>query len=591
MGFLQAVKKIKKHNLPMMGTILYGKHMRAISRGRGIDCDVKESSYLWLRNFLDHLEEEGLLKLKPEQKDPMVIWINRDLCNTTVSLKKAKATEETKQQQAVEDQLPPLAQYPPQVPSVLRASASEFHPPVFESQSTPSENVVTEEVCETATSVSSQNTEATVTEETTATEESTQSTDSASQVAEGDCEEVPVPKLATDVPPQKAEAPAAEEMTEKQQDDNTAALQMATVPTNAIAVEDAASVSCTEAESPQAASLLRASAPEFYPPIFESQSTLSESKVAEVACEDQPKLATTASSEKTEATATEETPFSKSWKHRYPKEETTQQQQDVESPAQLTALIPNVVTSSENSSSAPCAQAEPPQVPSLLRASAPEFCPPVFESLIAEGACEDAICTRGDAPVPEVLTSATTDAKESPKGEAGLGSFLGRMTSFFTSNLFAPQPADDLSSHLKTGTASLTATENSEEVPQKEKAVVWKKTAEREADSYSINKAQQIKMDQILMDCFLQAVKTRVKDRELPIMGTTLYGKHMRAISRNRGISCDVKDSSYVWLRPFLEYLENDGLLKLKPEQKDPMVIWVNRHHPLVRQLQPKKTR
>merc|ERR1719390_176366 len=76
--FLQAVKKIKKHNLPMMGTILYGKHMRAISRGRGIDCDVKDSSYLWLRNFLDHLEEEGLLKLKPEQKDPMVTWINRD---------------------------------------------------------------------------------------------------------------------------------------------------------------------------------------------------------------------------------------------------------------------------------------------------------------------------------------------------------------------------------------------------------------------------------------------------------------------------------------------------------------------------------
>merc|ERR1719158_1868594 len=89
-------------------------------------------------------------------------------------------------------------------------------------------------------------------------------------------------------------------------------------------------------------------------------------------------------------------------------------------------------------------------------------------------------------------------------------------------------------------------------------------------------------MDDTLMDCFLQAVKTRVKDRDLPIMGTTLYGKHMRA-SRRIGTSCDVKDSSFVWLRPFLESLEVDGLLKLKPEVKDPTVIWINRDRPSAR--------
>merc|ERR1711985_42034 len=93
-------------------------------------------------------------------------------------------------------------------------------------------------------------------------------------------------------------------------------------------------------------------------------------------------------------------------------------------------------------------------------------------------------------------------------------------------------------------------------------------------------------MDDTLMDCFLQAVKTRVKDRDLPIMGTTLYGKHMRA-SRMIGTSCDVKDSSFVWLRPFLESLEDDKMIKLKPEVKDPTVTWINRNHPLIRNWQP----
>merc|ERR1711904_684177 len=55
--------------------------MRGVSKRSGVSCDVKDSSYVWLRNFLDALEEDGFLKLKPLQKDPMVIWINRDHCD------------------------------------------------------------------------------------------------------------------------------------------------------------------------------------------------------------------------------------------------------------------------------------------------------------------------------------------------------------------------------------------------------------------------------------------------------------------------------------------------------------------------------
>merc|ERR1711959_45454 len=99
-------------------------------------------------------------------------------------------------------------------------------------------------------------------------------------------------------------------------------------------------------------------------------------------------------------------------------------------------------------------------------------------------------------------------------------------------------------------------------------------------------KAKQSEMDETLMDCFLQAVTRHAKDRDLPMMGTTLYGKHMRS-SRRIGSSCDVKDSSYVWLRPFLESLEDDGIIELKPEVKDPTIIWINRSHPLIRKWRP----
>merc|ERR1711904_278453 len=116
--------------------------------------------------------------------------------------------------------------------------------------------------------------------------------------------------------------------------------------------------------------------------------------------------------------------------------------------------------------------------------------------------------------------------------------------------------------------------------------VVWKKTAEREDAASSVSDSKKNKMDQALMDCFLQAVTTRVKNRDLPMMGTTLYGKYMRS-SRRIGTDCDVKDSSFVWLRPFLESLEDHEMIKLKPEVKDPTVTWINRNHPMIRNWQP----
>lgn len=93
-------------------------------------------------------------------------------------------------------------------------------------------------------------------------------------------------------------------------------------------------------------------------------------------------------------------------------------------------------------------------------------------------------------------------------------------------------------------------------------------------------------MDKILEECFLQAVTTRIKDRDVPIMGTTLYGKHMRQC-RRVGTSCDVKDSSFVWFREFLQDLEKRGVLTLNKEMQDPQVTRIFRNHALIRGWQP----
>lgn len=118
---------------------------------------------------------------------------------------------------------------------------------------------------------------------------------------------------------------------------------------------------------------------------------------------------------------------------------------------------------------------------------------------------------------------------------------------------------------------------------EKERAAAIKALQEKQNAE---KKKEQLAMNETLMDCFLQAVKTRVKDRDLPIMGTTLYGKHMRA-ARQIGTSCDVKDSTFVWVRAFFESLEDENLIKLKPEVKDPTVTWINRNHHLIRDWQP----
>merc|ERR1712159_919427 len=90
---------------------------------------------------------------------------------------------------------------------------------------------------------------------------------------------------------------------------------------------------------------------------------------------------------------------------------------------------------------------------------------------------------------------------------------------------------------------------------------------EQVAEARRLREAEEMAaMDKLCIEAFLTSVKRaawRAKVRT-PIKGTNLYTKHMRPC-RPVGTSVDVKDSNFRNLATFLQFLEAEGLLCLKP--------------------------
>jgi hypothetical protein len=98
----------------------------------------------------------------------------------------------------------------------------------------------------------------------------------------------------------------------------------------------------------------------------------------------------------------------------------------------------------------------------------------------------------------------------------------------------------------------------------------------------------QSRMDKTLKQCFLQAISTRLLERDFPIDAMTLYEKHMR-MCRPIDFNCTVQDSSFVSLKAFFQSLENAGLVELESSANEdtPKVIAVNRNHSSIQEWQP----
>ncbi|CAE7300816.1 Eif2d [Symbiodinium sp. CCMP2456] len=92
-------------------------------------------------------------------------------------------------------------------------------------------------------------------------------------------------------------------------------------------------------------------------------------------------------------------------------------------------------------------------------------------------------------------------------------------------------------------------------------------------------------MDKSLEETLLQAIKTRIKDRDLPMAGNVVYTQHMRPC-RRAGSNIDVKVSSFKKLGAFLAHAEELGWIAMK-KSSDPVMTRIFRDHPDIREWKP----
>ncbi|KAE8671034.1 putative serine/threonine-protein kinase cx32 [Hibiscus syriacus] len=97
-------------------------------------------------------------------------------------------------------------------------------------------------------------------------------------------------------------------------------------------------------------------------------------------------------------------------------------------------------------------------------------------------------------------------------------------------------------------------------------------------------------VDSHLDICLLQAFHTTIKDKDLPIPGSTLWSNHVLPC-RPSGITLDIKKSSHKKLSKWLQAKSSTGLITVKEDKykKESMLIAVNRRHPEYLQFKPEK--
>ncbi|CAJ1978197.1 unnamed protein product [Sphenostylis stenocarpa] len=99
-------------------------------------------------------------------------------------------------------------------------------------------------------------------------------------------------------------------------------------------------------------------------------------------------------------------------------------------------------------------------------------------------------------------------------------------------------------------------------------------------------------IDSLLDKCLLQALHTTVKDKDLPLPGSTLWSNHVLPC-RPSGITLDIKKSSYKKLSKWLQAKSSSGLISVKEDKhkKEVMLFSVNRNHADYSSFKPEKRR
>ncbi|KAK4788469.1 hypothetical protein SAY86_019788 [Trapa natans] len=105
-----------------------------------------------------------------------------------------------------------------------------------------------------------------------------------------------------------------------------------------------------------------------------------------------------------------------------------------------------------------------------------------------------------------------------------------------------------------------------------------------------INNVKAEDVDTLLDKCLLQALHRTVKDKDLPMPGSTLWSTHVLPC-RPSGVTLDIKKSSYKKLSKWLQTNAASGLISVKEDKytKEVVLVGVNRNNAEYTSFKPEK--
>lgn len=116
------------------------------------------------------------------------------------------------------------------------------------------------------------------------------------------------------------------------------------------------------------------------------------------------------------------------------------------------------------------------------------------------------------------------------------------------------------------------------------------KTTEQAPDEMEHHNLTSEEVDSLLHKCLLQALYTSIKDKDLPMPGSTLWSNHILPC-RPPGITLDIKKSSHKKLSKWLQSKSSSGLISAKEDKykKEVILLGINRKHPDYMAFRPEK--
>ncbi|XP_030076623.1 eukaryotic translation initiation factor 2D [Microcaecilia unicolor] len=188
----------------------------------------------------------------------------------------------------------------------------------------------------------------------------------------------------------------------------------------------------------------------------------------------------------------------------------------------------------------------------------------------------DQLWALGEKCLPPIIPSLELETTKAVDGnEEERPTTLSHEQSPATESLSLKEAENDLL-QLEQGDAEVDAVQP----PQED--VKDAEPTEQKGDMEEPRSSQEL-MDELLLQCFFQALKSRVKKSDLPLLTSTFLRNHMFS-SCPEGKQVDIKKSSYKKLSRFLQCMQNRKILQVRELSKGvESIVDVDWKHPEIR--------